>query len=1190
MQRYRGKWLDPGQKGIWRHSPSGVRTHSRPYVSPVSHVLARARRPGGSRRAAGGSQAPWIPVPASPTGPGNPAKIRRRNPRSLSSTALQPCNLHHTALHGTTLPAAAAPCLKRPATTRSHASPHTIAITCSRPSPLECRSNSFIQTPGAPQISTVYGPRPLGLVIVNPASPDEAVAPVMALSASLKDLSKAIVTFLAEPTAPLPDDLSQVIDAYLRRHQKYDDAAADRLNDDLLSIFDKYVKDTPASYAPWLAILRRLLPILHTPDRIFAWWDSCAALSAKASPEKGVVTESLASIMDILSLVEQNSESSEENLFSNPLIDRLLTGWMDKLYPSASRGDASADYNEKLTREALVQFEVWSLMAFKDMFIALDGYFVKKQYRKAVLRFISDYLQSQPPHIHLILQTPLFGNILKCLQRDTSTTIISVALTALIMLLPHMPSSLVPYLPTLFNIYARLLFWSRERAGIVEPQLEDSSQAGPWEVCSYDANVDDHPVYHLLNYYTILYGLYPINFMDYIRKPQRYLRHANVANANDMEVQPTEIRHQSERFRRHHLLHPNFYTLTIDSEKTDFSRWIKSEASEVVAECTGLCLMTELSQLVGQTLPSIPVAEVPASEGSIRDDHDPALLSSSSAMEAQDSRRITQSSSMESMVSGRRPSGLIRQGSQSSQPSIRDSMEARAKDSSADSPTLPPNLTHSASHTQLQDMIQSNKAIKSSLHQSLANDSVPSLSLSHQESVAERPAVFSLTAQPTVSSPLSLTEASSQTANLQRRILILQNDLNFERYLKQQHMAHIGDLRRRHMEEEATEAETQNLFIMNRHLKSRFEEAKKAEMQVRRESEKSRAMAKKWEADLANKLKNLRDEFKRLKAEFEVVQKELETSKAEGEKLRILVCEAEVKELNSQQNLQSIELHGAEIDRLKREVARLTVVERDQQAKELEQQRSIDAAADAKDKVDVLSVQLASRDSEVERIKKLFQSQISTLQARLSEAQEGRNRSPSHAKAVFEGALAASRDKQAELQKQYGLLMRKYTALQSSLLDMKTGTTPGQLRIDTSHTAEGDNEYLSMSGSPVTMMTRPHRVLSNPEALEGAAYNVTPPLGQKPKPGTPLSGGWSHRPGSPSGTDWSGDGSLSMSPDQRQFGRSESSGRLMARSHSDLFSQTRARRDSKDKQREDSTGKKDKKSSALRGIRGFMYE
>lgn len=169
-------------------------------------------------------------------------------------------------------------------------------------------------------------------------------------------MSKAIVAFLAEPTAPLPEGLSQVIDGYLRRHQKYDDAAADRLQDELFSLFDKYVKNTPAAFAPWLAICRRLLPVLKTPERIFALWDSCTALSAVAAPEKGVVAESLASIMDILSLAEESAESSGDNIFSNPLIDRLLTGWMVKLYPATIEGNTTDDYNEKITREALIQF------------------------------------------------------------------------------------------------------------------------------------------------------------------------------------------------------------------------------------------------------------------------------------------------------------------------------------------------------------------------------------------------------------------------------------------------------------------------------------------------------------------------------------------------------------------------------------------------------------------------------------------------------------------------------------------------------------------------------------------------------------------------------------------------------------------------------------------------------------------
>ena len=176
------------------------------------------------------------------------------------------------------------------------------------------------------------------------------------MSRSLKDLSKAIVAYLAEPTTSLPDDLTQTIDAYLRRHQKYDDATADRLQEELFSIFNNHVKDTPGVFAPFLTILRQLLSTLRTPERIFAWWDACAALLSKSSPEKGVVEESLATIMEIISVAEENHDGADTDLASSPLIDRLFTGWMEKLYPAATEALTSLEPNEKITREALVQF------------------------------------------------------------------------------------------------------------------------------------------------------------------------------------------------------------------------------------------------------------------------------------------------------------------------------------------------------------------------------------------------------------------------------------------------------------------------------------------------------------------------------------------------------------------------------------------------------------------------------------------------------------------------------------------------------------------------------------------------------------------------------------------------------------------------------------------------------------------
>jgi hypothetical protein len=386
--------------------------------------------------------------------------------------------------------------------------------------------------------------------------------------------------------------------------------------------------------------------------------------------------------------------------------------------------------------------------------------------------------------------------------------------------------------------------------------------------------------------------------------------------------------------------------------------------------------------------------------------------------------------------------------------------------------------------------------------------------------------------------PVSTGDASNaQIAHLQRQLLLLQNDLSFERYLKQQHMTHIGELRRRQMAEAATEAEMQNLIMMNRNLKNRFEEAKMAEMQVRKESENRRTMAKKWEADLANKLKNLREESKKMQTESEYVRKELEESRRECEKLRKLVCDAEVKELNARQNMQSIEIHGAEIDRLKAEVERLSLSERDYQAREVERQVSVNVAEDAQSQQEMLKLQLNAAEMEVQRTKKLFQTQVATLQAQLSDAREDPNRPSATVNVVVEAALAASRAKQAEMQKQYSLLSRKYTALQSSLLDMQL---EAPFATEKSSIAEGEEDRMSSSTGPMSMSmnSRPLRLLSTTEATEGAAYNASSPGSN---PGTPTSSVLQPlQPTSSAGTGGTdGQGSsinLSVSPERSYFG------------------------------------------------------
>lgn len=943
---------------------------------------------------------------------------------------------------------------------------------------------------------------------------------------------------MADPGLPLPDHLIDTLNTFTQQREEYGDAAADQLQENLLSVFEKRVKGDPKATGAWVAILRRLLPVLQTPERILPWFDACKGILDRVDLDKYVVDETVASLMDLITLIDEFQVAFVGDSAANRIIDRLFQVWMNRFYPALLEGNTSSEYNERLIRHALCNF---GKKRPQELFTAMDGYFVQKKYRKSALRFLCDFIQGQPPHLHQVLHTSLFGNLLTCLQQDASTTIVSAALTTLIMLLPHMPSSLVPHLPALFNIYGRLLFWDRERARPTEYPDSDGGAPEPmsgWDMASFDPEVDDQSIAHLPNYYTILYGLYPINFMDYIRKPQRYMRHANAANADELEVQPTEMRHRSETFRRNHLLHPNFYSLTIDSEKTDFGRFLKSEAAEVVAECMGLCLETDLYNFADLSSAAMSGPGGPNATAALESDTldkskaDSALLSGSGGRH--DSWRNSHLTTSDSVSSNHTPATMMRRGSQSSIPSHRDSTgDGRSRMGGTDSPTL----TLSPSHPQLQDLIQSNKAIKSGLHQSLANDSVPSLALSHQDSVAEKtaPAASSSATAPlplTSNSPFSTSEMSTQVSHLQKQILLLQNDLSFERYLKQQHMAHIGDLRRKQMAEAATEAETQNLILMNRNLKSRFEDAKKSELQVKKESEKSRAMAKKWEADLSNKLKEFRDKFKTKQSEMETLQREFDESKRESDKLRKLLCAAEVKELNWKQNMQSIEIHGTEIDELKAEVERLTRSERDHQARELERQRVVNSATDAESQAEALRMKLAAQENEVQRVRKLFQSQVAALQAQLSEVQEERERPGSNSNIAVESALAASRAKQAELQKQHSLLMRKYTALQSSLLDMQSEQMPEQQqpRPAQSQQQVTDADYLSLSTSPVVVKSRPHRALSNAEAT---GHNMNSPVGSQS--GGSATGATLTQVGSGSQVEGTG---TSISPDQRHFGKS----------------------------------------------------
>ncbi|KAI0478907.1 hypothetical protein GGR56DRAFT_632497 [Xylariaceae sp. FL0804] len=989
----------------------------------------------------------------------------------------------------------------------------------------------------------------------------------MSSTPSFKELVKAVHDSSEAGTYPLPDDLVQILDNFLFKHEdKVDESVSDKLHDELLSIWNKDVLPVPARYATFVAILRRLRPLISEPAKVLQWFEILLPVLDHLNQQKGLVKEATEVMLDILITDHGDIPNTSGGGVASPLAEKLLLLWLKGCEVHQKHGDPYEEFKARQFRNTLISY---GKKRPKDFMTLIDQYVCKKVHRSLAILLLSHFVQSQPPHLYLILQTPLFANLLKCLQWDTSTTTISLALSALTMILPHVPSSLVPHLPTLFNIYARLLFWGRElsvhAATGANTKRRMSSSAPAWETCLYSPDVDDTNIPQLMAYFTVLYGLYPINFMDYIRKPQRYLRHAELPNTDDVEVQPTEIRHASEHFRQCHLLHENFYTLTIDTEKTDFGRWIKSEPAEVVANCMALCQVSDTNPSAHHV--NSVHAAIPERDDINKDERESALLSSSASIGAPtfgSPPEINQESilALTGLAASNRPqSNMVRHPSQSSQQS-----STKRSGNEVESPLLS-RVVSSGSQTQLQDLIDSNKVVKSDLHQSLRNDSVPSLALSHPGSISERTASQLHSTLPAGNTPLHSVDSETPNTQLVRFIFLLYNDLVFERFMKQQHLTHIGELRRRHVREAASEAETQDLIIANRHLKQRLEEAKKSELRAKAEADKSRTLAKKWEADLSIKLKTLKEEQRKWNLEGSSLRTDLAAAKNEAENLVKLVCEAEVRELGWTQNLQSVEINVNELERLKRDVEGLTESERNHQARESEFQMAKVHAAEADSRVAMLDMKLKARDTEFQLTSDALKSQIAVLNKKLQDSlANGAQRNTETLKAQLNDAWSSSRATQRELTRRVEALTKKNTALQALVLDLQSAN-PRRSLSETRPAVEAVVDQSSDSESHWGGKNRRHRGLSDSELFEATSFNMTPPL--EPVSLSKSVSMQAVRPSTPSGAEGVSVGKGSPTAPERYFGRG---------------GVQNLRKDKKDKKDD----KDRKKSTGLRGIRGFV--
>ena len=149
-----------------------------------------------------------------------------------------------------------------------------------------------------------------------------------------------------------------MIHAYLDKHEAHEDAECQRLQDELLAIYQKDVVDKPPRYAPFLAILRHLKPAISGAGRLLQWWDKLSGpVLSLLGDERGLTAEARETLLDILVYDEEEKDLADAVASSAVLSEKLLQTWLEKANPGfAEEFDARVQFVEDQIRRILLTF------------------------------------------------------------------------------------------------------------------------------------------------------------------------------------------------------------------------------------------------------------------------------------------------------------------------------------------------------------------------------------------------------------------------------------------------------------------------------------------------------------------------------------------------------------------------------------------------------------------------------------------------------------------------------------------------------------------------------------------------------------------------------------------------------------------------------------------------------------------
>ncbi|KAJ7273587.1 hypothetical protein B0H12DRAFT_1090097 [Mycena haematopus] len=503
-----------------------------------------------------------------------------------------------------------------------------------------------------------------------------------------------------------------------------------------------------------------------------------------------------------------------------------------ELIVSALRKDDDR-YPEKIAEFRCRLLDLYLLDAFNegsggdDLMTEINTHFATPSSRLQLLILMNLYtsVPAFQSFAAVLATHPLMSSLLHSLLLDNSSTLCTIGLTIVVKLLPIFAveacQSLKILLPRLLTILARVLCWkerappsSEDAVPQVEQELEQELEdTGPtllvredlsWEVLQQSFDTGSSSTPSPRRYYTLLYYLFPCNVLRFLRSPVLHLNTNKVESPYTVDwetaLDEQKIRSKSQTLLRSHACHPLIIFRDAADEIAHPDFWVDYDVARIASESMMLDIRNTAVGL----------------------------------RERYETRGTT---------ANRR---------EFSTPSINGS------DDGGRTPmhTMGPS---SETHIPFEDMITT-----SSFNITTEPQWSSSIFFSHPSSpVRPRP--------PLPAQPVAVTAPDGDTlpshiaqaiSGLQREVLLLRNELNFELWLSRENVKHVGRLYQDRILSRDAEVERQGLYNKLRNYRS---QVTRLENELR--EHKASALATKerfadWNTELQTKVQDFREQKK----------------------------------------------------------------------------------------------------------------------------------------------------------------------------------------------------------------------------------------------------------------------------------------------------------------------------------------